>query len=100
MNPSVQFRLIIGADSIPQLPDWHRWPDIAAHYDPIIVGRQGHTAPPNQRTVDFPNVSSTEVRTRLRDGLPIDHLVTQAVAAVLRDGSSGAAWASDRPADD
>ena len=91
-NPSMRFRLVIGADSIPELPAWHRWPDIAAQYDPIIVGRQGHAPPSGRPTVDFPDVSSTEVRTRLREGRPIDHLVTRAVALSLAAEGPDAIW--------
>lgn len=83
VHPQTTFRLIIGADSIPDLPAWHRWADIAARFQPIIVGRQGHAPPSGSQTVDFPNVSSTEVRARLADGRPVDHLVTRRVAALL-----------------
>ena len=82
-HPECRFRLIIGADSVPHLPDWHRWADIAARFDPIIVGRQGHAPPTKQATVDMPGVSSTDVRKRLADGAPVDHLVTRGVAEAL-----------------
>jgi len=84
-HPQHRFRLIIGADSLPHLPKWHRWHDIAAQFDPIIVGRQGHPAPDAHPSVDFPNVSSTDVRERLRSGAPVSHLLTAGVATALGD---------------
>ena len=85
-HPQTTFRLIIGADSIPDLPAWHRWADIETGFQPIIAGRQGHVPPSGGGTVDFPNVSSTEIRARLADGRPVDHLVTRGVAALLAAG--------------
>jgi len=96
VHEQTRFRLIIGADSIPDLPEWHRWSDIAARFDPIIVGRQGHSAPPDIQTVDFPNVSSTEVRQRLEQGLSVDHLLTRGVASMVTARRSGASVEADQ----
>lgn len=82
-HPATRFRLIIGADSVPHLPAWHRWATIEAEFDPIVVGRQGYAAPPGHPSVDFPNVSSTELRRRLANGEVVDHLLTRRVAAAL-----------------
>lgn len=81
-HPEHRFRLVIGADVLPQLPDWRDWSGIARDFDPLVVGRDGHPAPDG--TVVFPGVSSTQIRDRLRAGQPIDHLVTARVAADLR----------------
>ncbi len=82
-RPDVDFRLVIGADVLADLPRWHRWPEIEARFSPIVVGRQGYPTPPG--TVDFPNVSSTEVRRRLAIGEPVDALLTAEVMALLGD---------------
>lgn len=77
-HPEHQFRLVIGADVIPQLPQWHDWPSIAENFSPIIVGRVGHDSPPG--AVSFPGVSSTMIRRNIRAGDPFAHLVTGRVA--------------------
>lgn len=79
--PNFQFRLVVGADTIPEWPKWRDWDQIEADFRPIVVGRQGYKTPPG--AVDFPNISSTEVRHRLGQGLSVDHLVPSAVRALL-----------------
>ncbi len=79
-HPALRFRLVVGADVTGDLPRWHRWADIEARFDPLLVGRQGFPTP--QATIDMPGVSSTEIRDRLAQGLPVDHLVP---ATVLRE---------------
>jgi nicotinate-nucleotide adenylyltransferase len=77
-EPSNAFFLVVGADILDQAPSWKDWPKIQAQFCPLVVGR-------GERTVagspSFPAVSSTEIRQRLSDGAPVDHLVP---AAVLR----------------
>lgn len=75
------FRLVIGADVLPQLDDWKDWQSIERDFSPIVVGRDGYENPPD--TVVFPGISSTDIRNRLREGLSVDHLVTTSVAPVL-----------------
>jgi len=86
-HPQLRFRLIIGADSVPHLTEWHRWDDIVDQFDPIVIGRQGHPCPEGVHTVDMPGVSSTEVRRRLAAGNAVGHLLTREVAALLNDAS-------------
>lgn len=80
-HPEHRFRLIVGADVLPQLPDWRDWDSIARDFAPIVVGRDGY--PPPEDAVIFPGVSSTEIRRRLRDGQPVTHLLTARVAEDL-----------------
>lgn len=80
-HPSHRFQLVIGADVVSDLPRWHRWPDIEARYAPIRVGRQGYPTP--EGAIDFPGISSTEVRQRLAAGASVDHLVPSTVRACL-----------------
>ncbi|WP_428261630.1 nicotinate (nicotinamide) nucleotide adenylyltransferase [Haliangium sp.] len=74
-HPAVGFRLVIGADILAESHKWYRWDDIVRLAPPLVVGRAGH----DSLSVDMPPVSSTEVRTRLADGQPVDHLVPAAV---------------------
>jgi len=76
-HPGRAFRLVIGADNLPDLPKWKGWDDIAAEFDPIVVGRQGFPVP--EGAVAFPEVSSTEIRRRVAAGDPVDHLVPDRV---------------------
>lgn len=78
-HPEHTFRLVLGADAFAQRAGWHRWSDIERSFAPIVVGRDGYPAGPD--AVSFPNISSTEVRARLAEGRPVDHLMP---AAVLR----------------
>ena len=76
-RPDVEWRLMIGSDLVDELPRWregHRIPTLAR---PLVVGRGGHESGGEQ--IVMPDVSSTEVRRRLRAGEPVDHLVPRAV---------------------
>ena len=80
-HPAHRFRLVVGADVVPQTPRWKDWASIEADFSPIVVGRDGYPPPPE--AVVFPGVSSTDIRDRLERGLPIDHLVPSGVAKIL-----------------
>ncbi len=80
-HPEHRFRLVVGADILEQTDKWHRWEDISAEFDPIIVGRGGY--PPVSGAPTFPEISSTDVRQKLSRREPIDHLVPAAVIDVL-----------------
>ncbi len=81
-HPEHRFRLVVGADLLPDTPRWKAWDRIVARFDPIVVGRAGYPCPPD--AVAFPGVSSTEIRARLADGRPVDHLLTAGVASLLQ----------------
>lgn len=68
-----RFRLVVGADTLEQTDLWHRWDDIVERYEPIVVGRGGYPAVAGAPT--FPELSSSEIRARLRSGQSVDHLV-------------------------
>lgn len=78
-HPQHRFRLVLGADNSADLPKWRSWEAISSGFAPIVVGRHGWPTP--EGAVDFPDVSSTEVRRRLASGESVGHLVP---AAVLR----------------
>ncbi|MBA2320252.1 MAG: nicotinate-nicotinamide nucleotide adenylyltransferase [Deltaproteobacteria bacterium] len=75
-HPAHAFRLGVGADVLPETPKWRAWDRILADYDPIVVGRAGWPTP--EGAVDFPGISSTEIRRRAAAGEPIDALVIAA----------------------
>ncbi len=85
--PENQFQLVVGADVVEELPRWKAWHEIDAEFAPIIVGRQGYVCPPG--AVEFPPVSSTDIRARLAAGEGVEHLVPAAVRGQLAFYRSG-----------
>jgi nicotinate-nucleotide adenylyltransferase len=75
---------LIGADAFRDIASWHRWRDVVAAVDFIVVTRPGASwdAPPEARVwelggLDLP-VSSSEVRRQVTEGA-VDVLVPTAV---------------------
>jgi nicotinate-nucleotide adenylyltransferase len=75
---------LIGADAFRDITSWHRWRDVVAAVDFIVVTRPGASwdAPPEARVwelsgLDLP-VSSSEVRRQVTEGA-VDVLVPTAV---------------------
>ena len=58
--PGRDFRLVIGADILYETYRWHRWEDIEAKFNPIVMGRAGFPMVPGSPA--FPKVSSTMIR--------------------------------------
>jgi nicotinate-nucleotide adenylyltransferase len=80
LHPSAALRLVIGSDLLPETASWHRFDRIEEIAPPLVVPRAGRgddsTALPA-----LPDISSTEVRRRLRAGLETVGLVDPQVAA-------------------
>ncbi|MFK7929575.1 MAG: nicotinate (nicotinamide) nucleotide adenylyltransferase [Myxococcota bacterium] len=79
--PEHSFRLVIGADTLPQTPQWHRWSEIEADFAPIVVGRAGYESPEDMPV--FPGISSTDVRERMAQDRPVSALVPATVMAKI-----------------
>jgi len=65
-QPERGLRLVIGADVLHDLPNWHRFDRIAELAPPIILGRAGidhPDAPPSH----LPEVSSSQIRAAFAD---------------------------------
>jgi nicotinate-nucleotide adenylyltransferase len=88
-HPGHAFRLVVGADVLPDTRRWHAWGRLAATYPPIVVGRSGF--PPLDGVPTFPEVSSTEVRRRIATGESVEGLVPARVLAAMR--ATGFSWA-------
>jgi len=84
-DPSLALVLLLGADAAASLPEW-REPDAVIRLAEVIVLKRGEPGAPamgraiDTRTID---VSSTEIRDRVRVGLSIRGLVTEPVAAYI-----------------
>ena len=81
---------LIGADAFSELHTWHRWRDVAAAVEFIVVSRPGHhyAVPPETRiqrleTLALP-VSSSEIREKLAVGEQPSEL-PDAVFRYIRD---------------
>jgi nicotinate-nucleotide adenylyltransferase len=85
---------LIGADQIAQLPKWKDAPELARLATFVVLPRPGQIQTPlpspfsGQWLAGLPlAVSSSQIRTRIRAGLSIRHLVPAAVAeAILNSG--------------
>ena len=68
-EPDAALRLVIGSDLLAETHAWHRFDAVAALAPPIVVARAGHG--PSTGQPALPDISSTEVRRRLRAGEPL-----------------------------
>ena len=89
-NPGAEFFFIVGADSLATLPRWKDYETLITLASFVGVARPGHSltqldAP--HLLVDVPAlaVSSTEIRDRAQDGVPIRYLVPDAVAQYVEE---------------
>jgi len=80
-HEGADFRLVVGADILPQTPQWRSWDAIEAEFSPIVVGRGGYPELPGSPT--FPTLSSTNIRGRLRRGESVSALVNASVVPLL-----------------
>lgn len=76
-HPDVALKLVIGSDLVGEVPRWregHRVPELA---ELLVVGRGGHDDESHE--VAMPELSSTEIRARLREGRSVEGLVPRTV---------------------
>ena len=90
--PGAELFYLIGADNVAKLPLWREANELARLAEFVVVPRPGDVARPfpapfRGRTLKgFPfGVSSSQIRTRVQAGLPIDQLVPAAVAEAIRN---------------
>jgi nicotinate-nucleotide adenylyltransferase len=90
--PGAQLFYLIGADHVPQLPKWRQAEDLARLAEFVVIPRPGQVeaalpAPFRGRMLaGFPlGLSSSQLRARIKAGLPIEHLVSGPVAEAIRN---------------
>jgi len=90
--PDAQLFYLIGADHVGTLPQWRQADELAELAEFVVVRRPGVdvVALPGQFRIrileGFPvGFSSSQVRERVRAGLPVEHLVPVAVAEAIRN---------------
>ena len=88
--PEAQLFYLIGADHLPQLPKWRAAEELARLVEFVVIPRPGQAATPfpppfrGRWLVGFPlGVSSSQIRARVKAGLPIAHLVPDCVAEAI-----------------
>src|SRR5919201_2578398 len=99
-GPGAELSFLIGADLLPELPAWHRPDEVLRLARLVAVARPGWPVPetdaierafPSARgrlAVLHPpgvDISSTELRARVRAGRPIRYLTPPAVAAYIHE---------------
>ncbi len=95
--PEARLSYLIGADQVELLPKWREANELARLTEFVVIPRP---LPPGQSPkelalpapfrgrslVGFPiGLSSSQIRARVKSGLPIGHLVPPAVAEAIRD---------------
>ena len=90
--PDAQLFYLMGADHVPQLPKWRDANELARLVEFVVLPRPGQAALPlpvpfrGRALAGFPlGVSSSQIRERVKTGLPIDLLVGPAVAEAIRN---------------
>lgn len=92
LHPSAELVLIIGMDSLIDLPRWRNPERILECASLVVVPRPGEWKPPPEldgkfQLLDFDlvDVSSTDVRARLESGVNLDGIVPPAAAKRIRE---------------
>jgi len=83
---------LIGADHSSQLPKWKAGEELAKLVEFVVIPRPGEPFGPlpvpfkQHALIGFPlGVSSSQIRARVKAGLPIENLVPAAVAEAIRN---------------
>ena len=91
-HPAAALFLIIGADQYAGLHTWHGWQELLALVTLAVANRPGPHPGPDPQVQRFPHravplpmldISATEIRARVSQGLPIDSMVPPPVARYI-----------------
>jgi nicotinate-nucleotide adenylyltransferase len=89
--PDARLFWLIGADHVAKLPQWRDAEELAASVEFLVIPRPGEPAVPfpapfrGAMLKGFPlGVSSSQIRARVKAGLPVDLLTGPAVAEAIR----------------
>ncbi len=78
--PDCRFYLLLGGDNWAHFQRWRHWKDILRHYDIIVYPRDKYIG-----TIDVPllNVSSTEIRQKVKQGADLNGLVPDNIMSLV-----------------
>jgi nicotinate-nucleotide adenylyltransferase len=82
-HPGTKWALVLGTDLNAERPQWKNFSRIAELARIITVQRAGHPGAPGPGPI-LPEISSTEVRARLKQGADVSHLVPRGVLEAIR----------------
>ncbi len=80
--PNCKFSLLIGGDNWAHFQRWRHWKDILSHYDIIAYPRNQY---PGTIRLPLLDVSSTEIRKRVKNGESIDGLVPNEIISLVQN---------------
>jgi nicotinate-nucleotide adenylyltransferase len=89
--PLEKFTVIMGSDSFQNLPRWKNYEQLIAQYPIIVYRRPGFEVdaqqPSNITVLSAPllEISSTHIRSMIKEGKSIRYLVPDAVVAYIKD---------------
>ena len=90
--PQAQLFYLIGADHLAQLPKWRAAEELARLVEFVVIPRPGQLEAPvpapfrGRWLAGFPlGISSSQIRARVKDGRPVDHLMPGLVAEAIRN---------------
>ncbi len=84
-HPGDRIFFLIGADAFAEIHTWHRWDEVLAAVEFIVVSRPGHRyeVPPGARTLQLEtmslDISSSDIRLALRAGQMPESALPEAV---------------------
>jgi nicotinate-nucleotide adenylyltransferase len=91
-SPGVELFYLVGADHASQLHKWRAADELASLVQFVVIPRPGQTCASlpkpfrGQHLTGFPiTVSSSQIRARVKAGLPLEPFVPAAVAEVIRN---------------
>ena len=93
LHPDAELFTIVGDDAAAGIDTWERADEVAARSSLVVVDRPGIPVELPARypwiRVEVPHleVSSTDLRARVRDGRPLDYLITDPVLRIVRQRS-------------
>ena len=79
--PECRFVLLIGGDNWAHFERWRHWKDILRNYDVVVYPRDNHIGTINVPLLD---VSSTDIRQRVRAGMSIHNLVPERIEPMVK----------------
>lgn len=82
IHPQFAFTVIVGSDAKNDLPRWHRYAELKKIANFYFIARKGWVNPPDEKST-LPEVSSSEIRERLKKGQDISGLTTPEIQAYL-----------------
>ncbi len=78
--PDFRFSLLIGGDNWARFQRWYHWKDILRRYAVTVYPRDGYTGTVNVPLID---ISSTEIRRRVRTGESISGMVPDCIIPLV-----------------